>query len=68
MSRGLADVFGCHFELLEMDLLKWHRDRVSADEVQRKLAQFQREFRVSAECDAGRACPGGRAPPARWTA
>ena len=29
----LADVFGCHFELLEMDLLKCHRDQVSAEEV-----------------------------------
>ena len=46
----LADVFGCHFELLEMDLLKHHRDQVSADEVERKLAQFREEFRVSPEC------------------
>jgi L-arabinose isomerase len=46
----MADVFGCHFELLEMDLLKHHRDQVGADEVARKLAQFQDEFSVSAEC------------------
>ncbi len=46
----LADKFGCHFELLEMDMLKQHRDQVSADEVERKLAHFQKEFRVSTEC------------------
>jgi L-arabinose isomerase len=46
----LAAVFGCHFELLEMDLLKQHRDRVSRDEVARKLEQFEKEFKVSAEC------------------
>jgi L-arabinose isomerase len=48
----LADVFGCHFEHIEMDRLKQHRDRVSADDVRTKLAQFEREFRVSPECDA----------------
>ena len=48
----LADVFGCHFELLEMDALKRHRDRVGDDEITAKIAQFNREFRVSPECDA----------------
>jgi L-arabinose isomerase len=47
----LADVFGCHFEILEMDLLKRLRDEVRAEEVDRKLAQFRREFAVSAECE-----------------
>ncbi len=47
----LADVFGCHFELLEIDRLRVHRDRVGPEAVQRKLAQFQAEFQVSAECD-----------------
>ncbi len=49
----LAGVFGSHFELIEMDLLKSHRDRVTAEQIQGKLAQFRREFRVSAECDGG---------------
>ncbi|HVO40418.1 MAG TPA: L-fucose/L-arabinose isomerase family protein [Spirochaetia bacterium] len=47
----LADVFGSHFELLEMDHLKLHRDQVRADEVGKKLRQFQSEFRVSPECE-----------------
>lgn len=47
----MAQVFGSHFELLEMDLLKHHRDLVDDDEVKRKLAQFGREFRVSPECE-----------------
>lgn len=46
----LAAVFGCHFELLEMDLLKQLRDQVRRDEVARKLEQFEKEFKVSAEC------------------
>jgi L-arabinose isomerase len=48
----LADVFGCHFDLIEMDLLKFHRDRVGAEDVNRKLSQFQAEFKVSAECES----------------
>jgi len=48
---GLAGVFGSHFELIEMDLLKQHRDRVSEEQVREKLLQFGREFRVSPECD-----------------
>jgi L-arabinose isomerase len=47
----LADVFGCHFELLEIDRLRLHRDRVTPEAVGRKLSQFQAEFRVSPECD-----------------
>ena len=47
----LADVFGSHFELVEMDLLKQLRDGVDAAQVEGKLAQFRSEFRVSPECD-----------------
>jgi L-arabinose isomerase len=47
----LAGVFGSHFELLEMDLLKRCHDQVGAEEIKGKLAQFEREFRVSPECD-----------------
>ncbi len=47
----LADVFGCHFELLEIDRLKVHRDGVGPEAVRRKLSQFAAEFRVSPECD-----------------
>ncbi|HET6452550.1 MAG TPA: L-fucose/L-arabinose isomerase family protein [Spirochaetia bacterium] len=47
----LADVFGCHFELLEMDRLARLRAEVKSPEVVRKLEQFQREFAVSAECE-----------------
>jgi L-arabinose isomerase len=50
---GLAGVFGSHFQLLEIDLLKSYRDRLAPREIEMKLAQFQREFRVSAECPAG---------------
>jgi L-arabinose isomerase len=47
----LASVFGSHFELMEMDLLKRHRDQVAPDAVRQKLSQFQKEFRVSPECE-----------------
>jgi L-arabinose isomerase len=46
----LAAVFGSHFELLEMDTLAAHRDRVTDDAARQKRAQFAREFAVSAEC------------------
>jgi L-arabinose isomerase len=48
----LADVFGCHFELLEIDQLRLHRDRAAPEAVRQKLSQFAAEFRVSPECDA----------------
>lgn len=48
----LAGVFGSHFELLEMDLLKRLRDGVDGPEVERKLLQFGEEFAVSPECEA----------------
>jgi L-arabinose isomerase len=47
----LAAVFGSHFELLEMDLLARLRREVSPVEVDRKIAQFRREFAVSSECE-----------------
>jgi L-arabinose isomerase len=47
----LASVFGCHFELIEMDQLKRHRDSVGAPAVQEKLSQFEKEFAVSPECE-----------------
>ncbi len=47
----MAQVFGSHFELLEMDLLRLHRDRVGAAEVREKIAQFGAELRVSPECE-----------------
>jgi L-arabinose isomerase len=47
----LAGVFGCHFEILEMDLLKHFRDGVDRADVDSKLAQFAREFAVAPECD-----------------
>ncbi|MGA2765209.1 MAG: arabinose isomerase [Spirochaetia bacterium] len=46
----LADVFGCHFDLIEMDQLKDHRDRVGSPAIRQKLVQFEKEFRVSPEC------------------
>jgi L-arabinose isomerase len=45
-----AGVFGNHFELLEMDHLYMLWKRVSEQQLQRKLEQFQREFIVSPEC------------------
>jgi len=49
----LSGVFGSHFQLLEIDLLKSYRDQLARREIEMKLAQFQAEFRVSAECSAG---------------
>jgi len=48
----LAAVFGSHFELLEIDELKALRDQVSPQKIREKLGQFEREFKVSAECSA----------------
>jgi L-arabinose isomerase len=42
--------FGNHFELLEIDELKLLRDQATEQQVQKKLEQFQREFKVSEEC------------------
>lgn len=48
----LCDVFGSHFELLEMDLLRYHRDQVDTQQINDKLTQFADEFRLSPECEA----------------
>jgi L-arabinose isomerase len=47
----LASVFGSHFEILEMDLLKALWDRVGIADIQQKRKQFDAEFAVSSECD-----------------
>jgi L-arabinose isomerase len=47
----LAAVFGSHFELLEMDLLKAAWDKVSPGAIAKKREQFSAEFAVAPECD-----------------
>lgn len=47
-----AAVFGNHFELIEMCELHKLRERVTATEIEGKIAQFQREFVVAPECEA----------------
>jgi L-arabinose isomerase len=47
----LAAVFGCHFELMEMDLLARLRREAGPGEVDGKIEQFRREFAVSPECE-----------------
>ena len=48
----LAGAFGCHFDLLEMDELHALRQAVGPAEVEAMLAEFGRQFAVSAECSA----------------
>jgi L-arabinose isomerase len=48
----MASVFGSHFELLEMDLLKSYWDKVKPEDIARKRSQFEKEFTVSPECEA----------------
>lgn len=48
---NLASVFGCHFELLEIDPLRLLRRQVDAVSVQAKRATFSSEFAVSPDCD-----------------
>jgi L-arabinose isomerase len=43
--------FGNHFELIEMCQLHKLREAVTAAQLKRKIAQFDREFNVSKECD-----------------
>ena len=45
-----AGVFGCHFELLEMDQLQVFWEEVDDATVNDKLEQFAREFEVAPEC------------------
>jgi L-arabinose isomerase len=47
----LAAVFGSHFELLEMDLLKAAWDKAGPQDIAEKRKQFTAEFAVSPECD-----------------
>jgi L-arabinose isomerase len=47
----LTAVFGCHFELLEMDLLKAAWDKAGPRDIAKKRSQFTAEFAVSPECD-----------------
>ena len=46
----LAVDFGVHFELLEMCELHRHREEASADAVQEKRRQFDRDFAVEPAC------------------
>jgi L-arabinose isomerase len=48
----LAGVFGCQFDLIEMDLLREIRSSLPLSEIREKLTQFGREFSVSPECEA----------------
>jgi L-arabinose isomerase len=45
-------VFGTHIEHVEIDTLKLYRQRVTADEVKRKLDEIYHSFQVSPECPA----------------
>jgi len=45
-----AGVFGCHFELLEMDQLQVCREGVDETTLSKKLEQFATEFEVAPEC------------------
>jgi L-arabinose isomerase len=47
---NLISVFGCHFELLEIDQLKLLHDQVDAAGVLAKRKAFASEFAVSKEC------------------
>ncbi len=48
---NLATVFGCHFELLEIDQLRLLREQVAESAVQAKREAFSREFAVASDCD-----------------
>jgi L-arabinose isomerase len=45
-----AAVFGNHFELLEMGLLKARREAVSEREIRLKISDFEQNFTVSPDC------------------
>ncbi|MEW6196998.1 MAG: L-fucose/L-arabinose isomerase family protein [Bacteroidota bacterium] len=46
-----AVFFGSHIELLEMCQLKYQRDKVTEEEIEKKIKQIYDEFEVSPECD-----------------
>ena len=48
---NLAAVFGCHFELLEIDELRLLREQVDASAIRTKRLAFSEEFAVSPDCD-----------------
>ncbi|MFT3849595.1 MAG: L-fucose/L-arabinose isomerase family protein [Propionivibrio sp.] len=48
---NLSSVFGCHFELLEMDRLSLLRSQVDAPAISAKRAMFVSEFAVSPDCE-----------------
>lgn len=47
----MATVFGSHFELIEMDYLRYLRDRTDKAQIASKRVQFEKEFDVSPECE-----------------
>ena len=47
----LASAFGSHFELVEFGVLKSIREKVSEEEINSKIVQFNNWFNVSKECD-----------------
>jgi L-arabinose isomerase len=46
----LSAVFGCHFEILEMDALKTIWDSVKDMEIAQQRERFERQFEISPEC------------------
>jgi L-arabinose isomerase len=46
-----AAVFGNHFEILEMGMLKQLRNAVTAEEVENKIVDFKASFSVSSDCE-----------------
>jgi L-arabinose isomerase len=48
----LANVFGCHFELMEFGILKKLRENVSSGDISSKISKFRDWFNVSKECSA----------------
>jgi L-arabinose isomerase len=46
-----ATVFGNHFEILEMGMLKQLRQAVTTKEIENKIADFEKSFSVSSECE-----------------
>ncbi|WP_432962519.1 arabinose isomerase [Treponema sp. OMZ 840] len=48
----LASVFGCHFELLEIDELAQYHKAVSKRDIMIKRQQFETEFKIDSECEA----------------
>jgi len=47
----LSSVFGTHFEMLEMCELDAYHQKVKPQQIEQKIKQFQKEFKVSKECE-----------------